>query len=113
MAEKETPRIAKTLIGGAAAKKAAERALLNAKDWPDYKERVRSAMDQADDEVKRETRGQVAIDEPLFSADRRAASDELKRESRGKGMKKGGSVSSASKRADGCAVKGKTKGRMV
>ena len=29
------------------------------------------------------------------------------------GMKKGGSVSSASKRADGCAVKGKTKGRFV
>jgi len=29
------------------------------------------------------------------------------------GMKAGGSVSSASKRADGCAVKGKTKGRMV
>jgi hypothetical protein len=27
--------------------------------------------------------------------------------------KSGGSVSSASKRADGCAVKGKTKGRMV
>ena len=36
----------------------------------------------------------------------------------GKGMtknnyKKGGKVSSCSKRADGCAVKGKTKGRMV
>lgn len=29
------------------------------------------------------------------------------------GMKKGGKVSSASKRADGIAVKGKTKGRMV
>ena len=29
------------------------------------------------------------------------------------GMKKGGSVGSASKRADGCAKKGKTKGRMV
>jgi len=29
------------------------------------------------------------------------------------GFKKGGSVSSASKRADGCAVKGKTRGRMV
>lgn len=27
--------------------------------------------------------------------------------------KKGGSVSSASKRADGCCVKGKTKGRML
>ena len=30
-----------------------------------------------------------------------------------KGYKKGGKVSSASKRADGCCVKGKTKGRMV
>ena len=29
------------------------------------------------------------------------------------GMKKGGKVSSASKRADGIAVKGKTKGKMV
>jgi hypothetical protein len=28
-------------------------------------------------------------------------------------FKKGGSVSSASKRADGCAIKGKTKGRIV
>ena len=30
-----------------------------------------------------------------------------------KNMKAGGKVSSASKRADGCAIKGKTKGRMV
>ena len=30
-----------------------------------------------------------------------------------KGMKKGGTVSSASKRADGCVTKGKTKGRFV
>ena len=29
------------------------------------------------------------------------------------GMKKGGKVSSASRRADGCAKRGKTKGRMV
>ena len=28
-------------------------------------------------------------------------------------LKRGGKVSSASKRADGCAVKGKTKGKMV
>jgi hypothetical protein len=33
--------------------------------------------------------------------------------SMGAAMKKGGSVSSASARADGCAVKGKTRGRMV
>lgn len=31
----------------------------------------------------------------------------------GNAMKKGGSVGSASRRADGCAVRGKTKGRMV
>jgi hypothetical protein len=29
------------------------------------------------------------------------------------GFKKGGSVSSASKRADGCAIKGKTRGKIV
>jgi len=39
--------------------------------------------------------------------------DQYKRETRGKGMAKGGKVSSASSRADGCAVKGKTKGRFV
>lgn len=31
----------------------------------------------------------------------------------GKEFKAGGKVSSASKRADGCAIKGKTKGRMI
>ena len=31
----------------------------------------------------------------------------------GRGMKKGGKVSSASKRADGCAIKGKTRGRII
>jgi hypothetical protein len=34
-------------------------------------------------------------------------------EAKSTGMKKGGKVSSASKRADGIAVKGKTKGRIV
>lgn len=43
--------------------------------------------------------------------EKREAKDEMKRETRG--MKKGGTVSSASKRADGIAVKGKTKGRFV
>jgi hypothetical protein len=43
----------------------------------------------------------------------REAEATLRRESRG--MKKGGKVkvSSASKRADGCAIRGKTKGRMI
>jgi hypothetical protein len=38
--------------------------------------------------------------------------EEEKRKKMG-GMKKGGKVSSASKRADGCAVKGKTRGKMM
>lgn len=41
----------------------------------------------------------------------RELADQTKRESRG--MKKGGTVSSASKRADGIAQRGKTRGRMV
>ena len=40
-----------------------------------------------------------------------ASASEMKREARG--MKKGGMVGSASKRADGCVMKGKTRGRMV
>jgi hypothetical protein len=40
----------------------------------------------------------------------REYASELQRETRG--MKKGGKVSSASKRADGCAQRGKTKGMM-
>ena len=36
---------------------------------------------------------------------------EMQRETRGK--KKGGTVKSASKRADGCAQRGKTRGKMV
>ena len=41
----------------------------------------------------------------------REYASEVQRETRG--MKKGGMVSSASKRADGCATKGKTRGKMV
>jgi len=37
----------------------------------------------------------------------------MKKGGKVKGYAKGGSVSSASKRADGCAIKGKTKGRFV
>ena len=43
----------------------------------------------------------------------REAEDEVRREMRGRTMAKGGKVSSASARADGCAQRGKTRGRMV
>ena len=41
---------------------------------------------------------------------RMSAEDRVKKE---RGMKAGGSVSSASKRGDGCAIKGKTRGKMM
>lgn len=43
----------------------------------------------------------------------RRPEEEALLKTRAKGMKSGGSVSSASNRADGCATKGKTKGTMV
>ena len=53
-----------------------------------------------------------------YNADQRdkaeAAAELLRESRRGKaGYKKGGKVSSASSRADGCAIKGKTRGRFV
>ena len=48
-------------------------------------------------------------------AEKKRVVGELKMKKGGKvkGYKKGGTVSSASKRADGCATKGHTRGRMV
>lgn len=54
--------------------------------------------------------------EDVKKVKREKTSVEVERKAKGgkvKCMKKGGSVSSASKRADGCATKGKTKGRMI
>ena len=46
--------------------------------------------------------------------DEAKAGEKARKENMGKiGFKSGGSVGSASKRADGCAVRGKTKGRMI
>ena len=45
--------------------------------------------------------------------ERRAQEQAAAEQAAAQGMKKGGKVSSASKRADGCATKGKTRGRMV
>ena len=68
------------------------------------------------------TQDKEALDEAgkEFEADvKRAKSVKRKRDTgentnpAGDTYKKGGKVSSASKRADGCAVRGKTKGRMV
>lgn len=67
-------------------------------------DRVNQQSDQAMG-IKRDATGKRIRPSP--EERRRAAMSELD------GMKKGGKVSSASARADGCAVRGKTKGRIV
>ena len=70
---------------------------------------VRSAM--MDEMMRGEKR--PGMDERLKKVGRESDAEFI-RETRGRGMKSGGSVkSSASKRADGIATKGKTRGRMV
>ena len=74
---------------------------------------ARYAAGQAQNKVWRKgdkTVGESA-DDPTVRQARREAAAEERREARG--MKKGGKVSSASSRADGCCTKGKTKGRMI
>ena len=75
----------------------------------------RKAAREAGAEMKRESRG---IPKPInFDAIQEAKQDAIDANARKKisdmGYKKGGSVGSASKRADGCCIKGKTRGKMV
>ena len=75
----------------------------------------RKAAREASAEMKRESRGipkpanfdaiEESKQDAKDAADRKKISD--------MGYKKGGSVNSASKRADGCCIKGKTRGKMV
>jgi len=54
-----------------------------------------------------------AADDELRQINSRMQPAEMRKGGKVKKMASGGKVSSASKRADGCCVKGKTKGRMV
>ena len=87
------------ILGGTAVGKAADQALYNSglvdKENPRFPKSVREGRGY--EEAKKLGRVAVGID-PLEEPEKK---------------KKGGMVGSASKRADGCAVKGKTKGRMV
>ena len=70
---------------------------------------------ESDAEMKRESRG---IQKPAnFDAMQESIQDAKDAKDRAKiksmGYAKGGTVSSASKRADGCVTKGKTKGKFV
>jgi hypothetical protein len=74
---------------------------------PERKPSKRTSNDAIGDLVKRLGSGRVGTTPSSFS-------DEIIGARKGGAVKmaKGGSVSSASKRADGCAVKGKTRGMM-
>lgn len=99
-------------------------------------EKATKARDEADAEVRRETKSASGKESLDAKRDREAVA-EFRRESRDlgyrlddtflerqgdapvymgnreTGMKKGGTVKSASKRADGIAQRGKTRGRMI
>ena len=55
----------------------------------------------------------MAMEEQMRDAKMIKDAESAYEKSRTTAFKKGGSVGSASKRADGCAVRGKTKGTMV
>lgn len=70
---------------------------------------------EADAEIKRESRGvqKPSNFDAIEEAKQNAADARARKKISDMGYKKGGSVSSASKRADGIATKGKTKGTMI
>jgi hypothetical protein len=79
------------------------------------REKAADAKRTSDAEMKRESRG---IAKPAnFDAMQESIQDAKDAKDRAKiksmGYAKGGKVSSASKRADGCVTKGKTRGKMV
>ena len=79
------------------------------------REKAADAKRESDAEMKRESRG---IQKPAnFDAMQESIQDAKDAKDRAKiksmGYAKGGTVSSASKRADGCVTKGKTKGKFV
>jgi hypothetical protein len=79
------------------------------------REKAADAKRESDAEMKRESRG---IQKPAnFDAKQESIQDAKDAKDRAKiksmGYAKGGKVSSASKRADGCVTKGKTRGKMV
>ena len=77
-------------------------------------ERREKEQREAANEMKRESRGvpKPANFDAIEEAKQDAADARARKKISDMGYKKGGSVSSASKRADGIAVKGKTRGKI-
>jgi hypothetical protein len=112
---------AKTTIGDAAAQASWDKNWAKNESRKATSDRVGQARNEADAEVKREMRGkdlstqeqemvQEVQDEKMR---RRMKAAPTTKTEMGEAFAKGGSVSSASKRADGCAQRGKTRGMIV
>ena len=95
-------------MAGAAQKKDARRAAAEAEIM---------AMRQADFNAKRNAasgmRARPMVEEVMMAEEAPAGAPMMRKGGKVKKMAKGGKVSSASKRGDGCATKGKTKGRFI
>jgi len=85
--------------------------------YADYKLTKQREQDksEADAEMKRESRGvpKPANFDAIQEAKQEAKDAAARKKISDMGYKKGGSVSSASKRGDGIATKGKTRGTMI
>ena len=95
---------------------------------PEVAEKFRQDLEKAKAEVKRmsdETRAKAEAERPRTYTERLQDMGRLPKSGGGgggisklnrditKSYRRGGNVSTASKRADGCCIKGKTRGRMV
>jgi hypothetical protein len=79
---------------------------------PGVSDSINSFVDNVTGETSKKQDEKIRALEAEVAAGKKTQ-QQAEMEAKGTSMKKGGKVSSASKRADGCAVKGKTKGRMV
>jgi len=112
---------AKTAIGDAAAQESWNKNWMKNESKKATSDRVRQARDEADAEVKRETRG---VEEPMTPGQKQsmeeAKDEEMRKKMKsapttktemGEGFAKGGMT--ASRRADGIAQRGKTRGTLI
>ena len=81
------------------------------KDEPSSEEMSKRLGKADEDAIARVRKAEDAADSERAREDNRAKA--MKSVNETGSFSKGGKISSASKRADGCAVKGKTRGRMV
>jgi len=104
-----------TGFGAAGAAATAAMAMSPKRTNEDRLEAAETAKRESDAEMKRESRGikKPANFDAMEESKRDAQDARDRKKISGMGYKSGGKVSSASSRADGCATKGKTRGKFV